>query len=221
MKKLLYISVNTKPENASVSKTVGREFINKFLEQYSEYDLIEHDLCSEYIPELDARFLNDNGEIVSGNDYALLSENDRKAVDRINQLCDEFISADVYVIAYPMWSSLFPSKLKSYIDCIIQNDKTIKISEDEVKGLLNDRERSVLCIQSSGGVYPKIISWKINHGINYLHDVLRQIGIRKFEKLLVEGVNTEDVGRDKAIEKAFNEIDNLIPKMNVKDLVKQ
>lgn len=33
MKKLLYISVNSKPENLSASKTVARKFINKFLEK--------------------------------------------------------------------------------------------------------------------------------------------------------------------------------------------
>lgn len=33
-KKLLYISVNSKQENLSLSKTVAREFINKFLEKF-------------------------------------------------------------------------------------------------------------------------------------------------------------------------------------------
>lgn len=195
--------------------------MDRFVQNYPEYQLIEHDICNEYIPELDHRFLNDNGDIVSGNDYNLLSDNDKKIVDRINDLCNEFVSADVYVIAYPMWSSLFPPRLKMYIDCIVQNGKTIKISEDESSGLLSDKERSVLCIQSSGGVYPKIISWKINHGINYLHDIFRHLGIKKFEKLLVEGVDVQDIGKEKAVEKAFDEIDELIDKMQVRDFVKQ
>ncbi len=33
MKKLLYISVNSKPEDLSASKTVARKFINKFLQK--------------------------------------------------------------------------------------------------------------------------------------------------------------------------------------------
>ena len=31
MEKILYITVDTKPENESVSKTIGREFVNKLL----------------------------------------------------------------------------------------------------------------------------------------------------------------------------------------------
>ena len=34
MKKLLYISVNSKPEELSASKTVARKFINKFLDHF-------------------------------------------------------------------------------------------------------------------------------------------------------------------------------------------
>ena len=32
MKKLLYITVNSKPEEISASKTVGRAFVNRFIE---------------------------------------------------------------------------------------------------------------------------------------------------------------------------------------------
>lgn len=221
MKKLLYISVNSKPENISVSKTVGREFVNRFMKKYPEYQLVERDICNEYIPELNHKYFKERGDIVAGNDYNALGQNDKKAVDRINELCSEFISADVYVIAYPMWSSLFPPRLKMYLDCVIQNGKTIKISNNEAHGLLNDKHRSMLCIQSSGGVYPKIISWKLNHGINYLHDIFRYLGIKDFEKLLVEGVDTADIGKQKALTKAFDELDDLAHKMEVRELMKK
>lgn len=221
MKKLLYIPVNSKPENISVSKTVGREFVNRFMKKYPEYQLIERDICNEYIPELNHKYFKEKGDIVSGKDYDFLDENDKKAVDKINELCSEFISADVYVIAYPMWSSLFPPRLKMYIDCVMQNGKSIKISEEEAHGLLNDKERSMLCIQSSGGAYPKIILWKLNHGINYLHDIFKYVGIKNFEKLLVEGVDTADIGKQKALTKAFNELDDLVNKMEVREFIKR
>ena len=38
MKKLLYISVNSKPEDMSACKTVARAFINKFLEKNNIYN---------------------------------------------------------------------------------------------------------------------------------------------------------------------------------------
>lgn len=39
MKKLLYITVNSKPEELSSSKTVGRAFVNRFLEEHNDFKL--------------------------------------------------------------------------------------------------------------------------------------------------------------------------------------
>ena len=52
-KKLLYISVNSKPEELSSSKTVARKFINTFLERYSDFKVEELDLYKEHIPRLE------------------------------------------------------------------------------------------------------------------------------------------------------------------------
>ena len=49
-KELLYISVNSKPEELSVSKTVARNFINKFLEVNEDFHVKEVDLYKEHIP---------------------------------------------------------------------------------------------------------------------------------------------------------------------------
>lgn len=46
MKKLLYITANSKPEELSASKTVGRAFVNKFIEKYTDFKLEELDLYS-------------------------------------------------------------------------------------------------------------------------------------------------------------------------------
>ena len=51
-KRLLYISVNSKPEELSSSKTVARYFINKFLEVNEEFEVKEVDLYKEHIPRL-------------------------------------------------------------------------------------------------------------------------------------------------------------------------
>lgn len=52
MRKLLYITVNTKPEELSSSKTVGREFVKRFLEKNHNYSLDEIDLYDFIFPFL-------------------------------------------------------------------------------------------------------------------------------------------------------------------------
>ncbi|GAA0179482.1 FMN-dependent NADH-azoreductase [Clostridium sediminicola] len=214
MKKLLYIPVNSKPEELSTSKKVGREFVNRFMQKNPDYELMELDLYNEFIPEINYKLFKRRAELVTGEEYEALTDNERKEVDRINQLCDQFLSADTYVIAAPMWSVMFPSRLKRYLDCIIQHNKVIKVDPEEVKGLLDDKERNMVYIQSSGGDFPIILGWKYNHGVNYCHDIFKFLGINKFEKILVEGVDDPKIGKEVAIEKAYKEMDNVINKIS-------
>lgn len=220
MKKLLYITANSKPENLSTSRTVGREFVKRFLIQSEDYKLEELDLYTEYIPELTYKLFKTRAELVTGAEYNALSDLDKKAVDRANELCSQFLNADTYVIAAPMWSISFPSILKRYVDCIIQNNKVIRVSPEKVDGLLDDKDRNMIYIQSSGGIYPKILGGRVNHGVDYFHDTFKFLGIKKFEKILVEGVDMSSVGREEAIRRAFEDIDSIIGKLNRKPLVK-
>jgi FMN-dependent NADH-azoreductase len=214
MKKLLYISVNTKPEHLSTCKTVGREFVNRFLAKNPDYELIENDICNEFVPELNYKYYKGRAELVSGEDYIKLTKEEKQAVDRINELSDQFVSADAYVIAAPMWSAFFPARLITYIDCVIQKDKVIKINDEEVKGLLNDKDRKAVYIQSSGGVFPRILSGKINHGTNYIEDIFKFIGIKDFHKLMVEGTGKDEIGIEGAEGKAYEEMDKIINNMS-------
>jgi FMN-dependent NADH-azoreductase len=216
MKKLLYIPVNTKPEHLSTSKTVGREFVNRFLAKNPDFELIENDICNEYVPELNYKYYKGRAELVSGEDYNKLNKEEQQAVDRIKELSQQFVSADVYVIAAPMWSAFFPARLIAYIDCVIQKDKVLRINDEEVEGLLNDKMRSSVYIQSSGGVFPRILSGKINHGTNYLEDIFNFIGIKDFHKLMVEGTGKDKLGIEGAEEKAFEEMDKIIHKLSSK-----
>jgi FMN-dependent NADH-azoreductase len=214
LKKLLYISVNSKPEDLSTSKTVGREFVNRFLTKNSDFELEELDLYNEDIPDINYKFFKNRANLVTGADYDVLPETDKKSVDRINFLCDQFLDADIYVIAAPMWSLSFPSKLKSYMDCIILDGKVIQIDLEEVTGLLKDKKRDMVYIQSSGGVYPKLLGSKVNHGVYYVKDIFKFLGINKFEKILVEGIDMPDVGKDIAMKKAFEDVENVIDKLS-------
>ncbi|PRR84673.1 FMN-dependent NADH-azoreductase [Clostridium luticellarii] len=215
MKKLLYITANTKPEDASASKTAGRRFINNFISKnQNNYAVEELDLYNENIPEINHRIFIGRGQLVSGDIYNSLSEEDKKKVDRINALCDQFLSADTYVIAAPMWSLSCPSRLKSYLDCIMVNDKIIKISGEDAVGLLDDKIRNMVYIQSCGEIYPKIFSSKFNHAINYFRDVFKFLGINKFESILIEGTDTSSIGTDKALENCQKDIENVVTKFS-------
>ena len=135
MKKLLYISVNSKPEDLSASKTVARKFINKFLQKNKDFQVEEIDLYKEHIPRLEYQYFEKRNCIVNEDDAKKLNDKDQKEVQRIRALCDQFINANVYVIEAPMWSLSFPAPLKEYIDCIMQDQKTKKFEGKKIEPL--------------------------------------------------------------------------------------
>lgn len=210
-KELLYISVNSKPEELSVSKTVARNFINKFLEVNEDFHVKEVDLYKEHIPRLMYQYFEDRNSIINEDALNKLSDFDKKEVKKIRQLCDEFISADMYVIAAPMWNLSFPAPLKEYIDCIVQNDKTIKIEKGKKpKGLLKDKYRALVYIQSSGGKVPWVLDAVMDKGENYVSSIMKTIGIERVDEIKVDNTGTTKSEQFAAINKANEKIDDLV-----------
>jgi len=213
MKKILYIAANSKPEELSSSKTVGRELVNRLMKKYPDFSMEELDLYNEYIPRPKYCFFSSRSTVADSNAVAGLCPEDQKDVQQIVKLGDQFVSASVYIVAAPMWSLSFPAILKDYIDCIIQAEKTITFTDNKPKGLLDDRLRTFIYVQSSGANIPWIAKPALNKGLNYVIDIMKFIGISKCDELLVDGTGTTEKERIEAIEKAESKIDSIINEM--------
>lgn len=215
-KKLLYISVNSKPENLSSSKMVARKFINKFLERNGNFKVEEVDLYKEHIPRLEYQYFKDRNCVITEEDAKKLPEKDQKEIRKIRNLCDQFISAQMYVIAAPMWSLSFPASLKEYIDCIVQEEKTISFEKGKKpKGLLDDKERAVVYIQSSGGNIPWILDPIMDKGENYVAQIMKAMGIKNVQELKVDATGTTEEERENAIREAEEKIDSILDRINL------
>ncbi|MDY3359424.1 MAG: NAD(P)H-dependent oxidoreductase [Clostridium celatum] len=210
-RKLLYISVNSKPEELSASKTVARKFINSFLEKHNDFKVEEVDLYKEHIPRLEYQYFEDRNCVISEEAAKKLPEKDQKEIRRIRELCDQFISAEMYVIASPMWSLSFPAPLKEYIDCIVQANKTISFEKGKKpKGLLDDKKRALVYIQSSGGNIPWALDPIMDKGENYIAKIMKTIGIKHVQELKIDGTGTTEEERENAIKKAEEKIDTIM-----------
>lgn len=214
MSTVLYITVNSKPEELSTSKTVGRIFIDQYKELHPDDTIEELDLYEAYLPLMNYRLFSSQATLVKGDALEHLTEIEQAMVRQANELSDQFLKADKYVFTSPMWSISFPSVLKQYLDCIIVNGKLIRIdiARNKVEGLLDDKTRKMLYIQSSGADIPLLLSAKMNHGVHYLKDLFKFLGIKKFDSLLVEGINDPDIGKEKAIEHAKEDIADILPR---------
>ena len=213
MKKILYITANSKPEEVSSCRTVGRSLVNAIYKKFPEARLEEVDLYKEHIPQLKGCYFSGRSSLVSGADKSKLTYEEQKEIDQVIKLCDQFAEADIYVLAAPMWSLSFPAPLKEYIDCIVQSGKTIEFEDNKPHGILDDKNRVFIYVQTSGGKMPRLIRPALNKGLNYVHDIMKFIGIAAFEELLVDGTGTTESERQEAMKNAMDKIDSLIKKL--------
>lgn len=213
MKKLLYIIANSKPEEQSSSRTVSKRLVNAILEKVPDVELNELNLYEDHIPQLKGCYFESRSAIVSSEARSKLTAEEQKEIAKIESLCDQFKAADIYVLAAPMWSLSFPAPVKEYLDCIIQAGKTISFKNNKPYGLLDDKQRVFIYVQSSGANIPWILKPALSKGLNYVHDIMRFLGINTFEELLVDGTGTTEEERQTAVKTAAEKIPQLVEKL--------
>lgn len=188
MAKVLYITAHPHDETQSFSMAVSNEFINTYKEVNPNDEVIHLDLYKENIPELDVDVFSGWGKLRSGQEFNTLSAEEQAKVGRLNELSDQFVSADKYVFVTPMWNFSFPPVMKAYIDSVAVAGKTFKYTEQGSVGLLTDKK--ALHIQARGGIYSEGPAAELEMGHRYLVSVVSGFfGVPSFEGLFIEGHN--------------------------------
>ena len=143
--KVLSIVANPKPVEKSASLQIEKAFIAALKQQHPEAAFETVDVYRDEIPLLDAKTLP-----AFFGAPAADAETERKMARRV-QLLEQFLAADVIVIASPMWNFNAPPMLKAYVDCVLVAGKTFKYTATGPVGLVTGK-KLVLCT-ASGGVY--------------------------------------------------------------------
>lgn len=208
--KLLYIKCNPKPEAQSSCLRVGREFVRRYAMRFPGDEIEELDLYATELPEVDGAVFNGRSGIAEGDEYGALDDAGREKADRVGQLCEQFQSADRYAVAAPMWSLTFPSRLKAYIDCVVIDGRTIRVTPRTVEGLLCGKPRRAVFIQSCGGTYGNLISARFNYAATYLKNLFFFLGMEDFIRLPVDGTGQPDIGVEAAVNRAVGRIDKVL-----------
>ncbi len=126
-----------------------------------------------------------------------LSADEKTKVARINELTEQFVSADKYVFVTPLWNFSIPPQLKAYIDTICIAGKTFKYTANGAVGLLSDKK--AVHIQARGGMY----SEGPDFGDRYLRTIFQFIGITDVDSVIVEGMAQMPDQAEKIKEKAI------------------
>lgn len=206
MTTVLYITANPNDSTMSYSKAVGDTFIKTYQEENPDHEVITIDLFGTYIPHIDADVFQGWGKLQSGGNSSL-TETEQKKVQRLDALCNQFIEADKYVFASPLWNLSIPPLLKAYIDSVAVAGKTFKHTEQGAVGLLENKK--ALHIQASGGIYSHGPAAEAENGHRYLKTILAFFGVTELEAIFVEGHDQMPDKKEEIKQKAQKQAEDL------------
>jgi FMN-dependent NADH-azoreductase len=204
MARVLYITANPKPVDQSYSLSVGEAFLEAYRQESPQDEIIRLDLYKVEIPYIDTDVFNGWGKLQQGAAFEQLSADEKAKVGRINELTDQFVSADKYVFVTPMWNFGFPPLMKAYIDTICIAGKTFKYTAEGPLGLMKGKK--AVHIQARGGVYSEGSAREMEFGDRHLRAIMSFIGITDVQSIIVEGMaqmpNEAENIKAKAMERA-------------------
>lgn len=174
MSKVLYIKANIKNEGESRTFKVSDSFVEEYIKNNSQDEVVVLDLYKEKIDFLRPE---DLGAVFGPKD-----ENSKK--NQILKYAYQFAEADKYIIAAPMWNLSIPAILKAYIDYVSVTGITFKYTAEGPVGLLNNKK--AVHIVSRGGEYVDV---PYEMGDRYLRTILGFFGISDVETIAVENVD--------------------------------
>ncbi|GAB7022762.1 FMN-dependent NADH-azoreductase [Salidesulfovibrio brasiliensis] len=177
MTKLLYVKGSPRTQR-SHSIEVANAFVKECIRINPDIEVLERDLGTMELPELDEKTLNGKYNIMHGRDF---SEEDRQAWAKVEAVIEDFKAADKYLFAVPMWNFNVPYRLKHYMDVIAQPTYTFTASPEGYNGLV---EGKACVIYARGGNYP--VDSAINFQGPYFHFYLNFIGITDITTIEVQ-----------------------------------
>ena len=181
MQKILIVESSPRGKE-SASRQLTEKLRERLKSIYPTAEVMERDLVSNPLPHLSYEvvkgiFTKDAEEAVSLKDALRLSD----------ELTEELLTADLLVIAAPLWNFGLPSSLKAWIDHIVRPGKTFKYLPAGVEGLA--KEKKAILILASGGVFTEG-PWKAwDSEEPYLRLILSFLGITDVQTVRAEGMN--------------------------------
>lgn len=183
--KVLYITANPNTFGGSHSLAIGDAFITAYSEANPKDEIIKFDVYNEYVPIIDTDVLGAWGQLGAGAAFDSLTESQQKKIGRMNEILEQFLSADKYIFVTPLWNLSIPALAKAYIDNIVIAGRTFKYTENGPVGLLSGKKG--VHIQARGGFYSEGPAAEFELGDKYVKTIFGFLGVTDFQSIISEG----------------------------------
>ena len=197
MAKLLYIKANPKSDQSSRTFIISEHFIKVYKEFHPNDQIITLDLYKEGIHFLSQEDIND----------IFAPKTEASKHHPILKYAYQFLEADKYVFAAPMWNLGIPAILKAYIDYITVSGITFKYTEQGAVGLL--RGKKAVHIMATGGEYKTLPFSDFEMANRYLKTILGFMGVVDFQTITAQRLDIVGEDVEKIISNALKEAEEI------------
>jgi len=181
MAKLLYIQASPRG-GRSKSIQVADAFLAACLKAHPGDQAVTLDLFGKDLPAFDGAALDAKYAIMHGKQHTAEQAEAWKGVEAV---IAEFISADKYLLAVPMWNFGIPYRLKHYLDLLVQPGCTFSFSPEKgYEGLVTGKPAMI--VFARGGDYENADPNTVDFQKRYLELALGFIGITDVRSVVVQ-----------------------------------
>jgi len=202
MSTLLYIQASPRVQR-SHSIAVADAFIEAYERAHPDDKIVTLNLFDSPLPNFDGLAVQAKYAILHGK---LHSKKEERVWKNVEEVIEQFTSADKYVLAVPMWNFSVPYRLKQYIDLLVQPGYTFSYSEDNgYQGLVVGKP--MLAVYARGGEYPVGSGTEaFDLQTKYIELIFGFIGFQNISSVIIEptlqgGPDVAEAKRQEAIKK--------------------
>ncbi|MGI0087348.1 MAG: FMN-dependent NADH-azoreductase [Nitrosotalea sp.] len=197
MTKTLVVKYVPRGERSNTKKV-----LSEFKSGIKNSPIEELDLAKD-APDL---FLADNLMAYIERDY--LGQNpsaeQKSLLSKMDKMIEQVRSADIIVLAYPMFNFSMPAVVKAWFDSIMLKGHTWDARDGKYAGLMKGKK--ALTIVSSGGSYSTgpMKAWE--HAVSLSNAEFQFMGFSEVKGVLAEGMNGPEDAKSNNLAKSLEEV---------------
>jgi len=169
----------------SHSRQLGREFVEAWKQAYPNDQVTYRDVGRNPIPHVDEAWI---AAAYSPPDQR--SPQLQAAIRISDQLVEEFLAADLFVIGIPMYNLSIPSTFKAYIDQIVRIGRTFAFTPENAaepyKPLVLGKKMVIISVRGGSGFGVGEPLEAMNYQTPYLAAIFGFLGITDINIIEVE-----------------------------------
>jgi FMN-dependent NADH-azoreductase len=199
MAHILHIDSSPRGER-SLSRRMTREFVEQWNQSHPADVITYRDIGRNPVPHVDEPWI-----AAAYTSPERVTPQLQEAIRISEQLVDEFLAADIYVIGIPMYNFSIPSTFKAYIDQIVRPGRTFAFepenSANRYRPLVLGKKMFIITARGDASFGPGERNEKLNHQDPYLVTVFGFMGITDITFIHVEN---DEYGGQKLAESIAN-----------------